>query len=41
MAMAADHDTKIRDHDTRTVKCALQETASVALRTLNIDGNQT
>ena len=41
MAMAADNDTNIRDHYTHTVKCALQETASVALRTLNGDGTQT
>ena len=34
MAMAADNDTHIRDRYTRTVKCALQETASVALRPL-------
>src|SRR5262249_48377889 len=36
MAMAADNDTKIKDRYTHTVKCALQATASVALRTLKL-----
>jgi len=34
MAMEVDNDTKIRVHYTHAVKCALQETVSVALRTL-------
>ena len=34
IAMAADNDTKIRGHYTRAVQCALQETVSIALRTL-------
>src|SRR5215467_781244 len=33
-ALAAAHDTKRRGHYTRAVKCALQETAAVALRPL-------